>query len=165
MLFFQIPYFFLNEEHYLHSNMKKRRPIALLFILIAVSLGILFYSKIVFPEDVRSYLRLGTYDQFGPLAISIELFFAGLYLLRKHEKTNFALAVFAFTALLDPFFNLTGIFTTMVPVYGTLLFVGCALISLWVAFSNAFGTGKISVLGAVGSFLFGLVIELFFNSF
>lgn len=143
--------------------MKTRKIIAFLFIAIAIPLGILFYSKIQFPTEIRAYFRLGTYNQFGPLAISIELLAAGFYLLISHKKTNFALALFAFTALLDPFFNLTGIFTSLVPVYATILFVVCAIISLWVAFSNVFETGRISFINAFGSFVLGAIVELFFN--
>ena len=142
--------------------MKTRRIIAIVFLLIAVSLGIYFHSKIEFPTDVRDYFRIGTYNQFGPLAISIELLVAGYYLFVGHSKTNFALALFAFTALLDPFFNLTGIFTSLVPTYATILFIVCAITALWIAFSNAFGTGRISFLNAFGSFILGVVVELFF---
>lgn len=141
----------------------KRRIIAIIFIVIALVLGAIFHSKIEFPTDLRAYLRIGTYDQFGPLAISIELLAAGTYLFMGHQKANFALALFAFTALLDPLFNLTGIFTSMVPTYASLLFVGCAIASLWIAFSNAFDTGRISIFTAVGSFILGVIVELFFN--
>ena len=143
--------------------MKARRIIAILFIVIALILGVFFYSKIVFPTEIQAYFRVGTYDQFGPLAISIELLVAGYYLLIDSKKTNFALALYAFTALLDPFFNLTGIFTSLVPTYATILFVVCAIVSLWIAFSNAFGTGRISFVNAFGSFVLGAAIELFFN--
>ncbi|MEM9076008.1 MAG: hypothetical protein AAGC43_03170 [Bacteroidota bacterium] len=143
--------------------MKTRRIIAILFLLVAISLGIYFHSKIEFPTEIRAYFRIGTYSQFGPLAISIELLIAGYYLFLGHKKANFALALFAFTALLDPFFNLTGIFTTQVTIYATILFVICAVISLWIAFSNAFETGRISFFNAFGSFVLGVIVELFFN--
>ena len=141
-----------------------RRSIAFVFIAIALVLGIIFHSQIEFPRDVREYFRFGTYDRFGPLAISIELLVAGWYLFMGHSKANFALALFAFTALLDPFFNLTGIFTSMVPLYATLLFMACALVALYIAFSNAFDTGRISFFAAMGSFVLGAAVELFFNN-
>ena len=143
--------------------MKARRTIAAVFLLIALGLGIYFHYKIEFPTDIRDYFRIGTYNQFGPLAISIELLVAGYYLFVGNGKANFALALFAFTALLDPFFNLTGIFTSLVPTFATILFVVCAITSLWITFSNAFGTGRIRFLNAFGSFILGVIIELFFN--
>ncbi|WP_422860033.1 hypothetical protein ACOKFD_03755 [Flagellimonas sp. S174] len=143
--------------------MKTQRIVAAIFLLIAMILGFYFHSKIQFPTEIGSYFRIGTYNQFGPLAISIELLVAGYYLFVGHKKTNFALALFAFTALLDPFFNFTGLFTSLVPIYATIIFVVCALIALWIAFSNTFGTGRISFLNALGSFILGAVLELFFN--
>jgi len=145
--------------------MKNRRIIALIFVILALVLGVIFFSKIDFPEEVRLYFKKSFYGQFGPLAISIELLIAGIYLFMGHSKTNFTLALFAFTALLDSFFNLIGLFTSAVPLYATILFVGCALVAFWLAFSNAFGLGRISFIGAFGSFLLGNAVELFFNAF
>lgn len=145
--------------------MKWARGTAVIFMGIALVLGFIFYSKIEFPTEIQSYFRIGTYDQFGPLALCVELLFAGFYLFTSHKKTNFALALFAFTALLDPIFNLTGLFTSLVPTYASITLVICAILCLWIAFSNAFGTGKISFFNAIGSFFLGVVVELFFNYF
>jgi len=71
--------------------------------------------------------------------------------------------LFAFTALLDPILNLVGLFTSSLPVYAIILFLGSAIVSLWLAFTNAFNLGRISFAGALGSFLPGNAIELFFN--
>ena len=143
--------------------MRKRKLIAALFIGIALVLGTLFYRAINFPILLEGYFKPSFYNQFGPLAISIELLIASYYLFIKHSKANFALAVFAFTALLDPIFNLTGLFSSLVPVYATILFVLCALVALWLAFTNTFALGRISFLAAFGSFVLGTLIELFFN--
>ena len=143
--------------------MKTRKILATVFITIAVVLGLIFYSKIDFPKGLEAYFKKEFYNQFGPLAISIELLIAGFYLYTKHPKTNFTLALFGFTALLDPFFNLIGLFTSSVPIYAMVLFVSCALLALWLAFSNAFKLGRISFIGAFVSFILGNAIELFFN--
>lgn len=145
--------------------MKWAKGIAVVFMGIALVFGILFYAKIEYPTEIQSYFRFGTYDQFGPLALCVELLFAGYYLFTVHPKTNFTLALFAFTALLDPIFNLTGLFVSLVPIYATITFCVCAILCLWIAFSNAFGTGKISFFHAMGSFLLGTIVELFFNYF
>ena len=145
------------------SKMKAYRIIATIFILIALGLGIVFFSELSFPLNLEDYFKREYYNQFGPLAICVELLVAGIYLFRKHPKANFTLALYGFTALLDPVFNAIGLFNTSVPVYGTVLFIGCAIPALWMAFSNSFDLGRISFIAAFGSFLLGLAVELFFN--
>ena len=145
--------------------MKNRNIIASMFIAIAIILGVIFLSKIVFPVGLEDYFKKDYYNQFGPFVISIELLIAGIYLFIEHSKANFTLALFAFTALLDPFFSLIGLFTSLIPFYAMVIFSCCALLALWIAFSNVFGLGRISFLGAFGSFILGSVIELFLNGF
>ena len=142
---------------------ERRNQVALLFMILALALGTVFYFDLDFPTQLEGYLKREYYGQFGPLAIAVELFAAGFYLFIRHDKANFTLALFGFTAILDPFFNLVGLFTSQVPVYATVLFVICALISLWLAFSNTFNLGRISFWSALGSFLLGNAVELFFN--
>ncbi len=143
--------------------MKVRKGIAVLFIIISLVLGLIFHSKIELPVVISAYFRIGTYNQFGPLAISIELLAAGINLFIGHKKANFVLALFGFTALLDPIFNFVGIFSSTMPLYGTIIFAVCALVALWVALSNAFETGRISKINLFGSLILGIAIELFFN--
>lgn len=143
--------------------MNKRKTLALAFMLIAIVLGIFFFTKIEFPVGLEGYFKNEYYNQFGPLAICVELLIAGLYLLWGHAKANFALGVFAFTALLDPIFNLAGLFTSQVPLFAALIFIGCALLALYIAFTDKMNTGRISVWAALISFVLGAIIELFFN--
>jgi len=145
--------------------MNTRKIIATLFILLALVLGVLFYSELLFPKGLEDYFTAEYYNQFGPLAICVELLVAGCYLFSKHLNTNFTLALFGFTALLDPFFHAIGLFPSDVPTYGMILFAVCALLALWLAFSNTFKLGRISFLGAVVSFILGNAVELFFNYF
>ncbi|MEL6303540.1 MAG: hypothetical protein AAGL29_04025 [Bacteroidota bacterium] len=144
--------------------MKARIFIALGFISIGLAFSLIFFTQIEFPTEVRTYFRTGTYDKFGPLVISVEMVVAGASLLFSKSKANFALAIFGFTALLDPFFNLTGIFTSLVPTYATLVFVFCAIISLWIAFTDTFDTGRIKLFEVLKSFVLGTAIELFINN-
>lgn len=145
--------------------MNVRKIIALVFIALSLVLGIIFFLDIEFPIGLADYFKRDYYNQFGPLAISIELLIAGSYLFVKHSKTNFTLALFGFTALLDPIFNILGLFSSNLPLYGTIIFVCCALLSLWIAFSNAFNLGRISFIATLARFLLGNMIELFFNYF
>lgn len=155
----------VTSKNHQNSFMNTRKIIAALFIIVALVLGAIFYSGLDFPMGLEAYFKWSFYNQFGPLAICIELLIAGMYLYRKYPKTNFTLALFGFTALLDPLFNAIGLFESSVPVYGMILFAVCAIVALWLAFSNTFKLGRISFLGAFVSFIFGNVIELFFNYF
>ena len=143
--------------------MKTRKIIATIFIIMAIVLGVIFYIKIDFPMGLEAYFKKEYYSQFGPLAICIELLIAGFYLFTKHPKSNFTLALFGFTALLDPIFNTIGLFTSRVPTYAMVLFVIWALLALWLAFSNTFKLGRISLIGVIVSFILGITVELFFN--
>ncbi|MDX1333678.1 MAG: hypothetical protein R3252_11650 [Robiginitalea sp.] len=143
--------------------MNKRKAIASIFLLTGVILGIIFYRNLEFPQGPEPYLQKSFYNQFGPMAIVVEMLFAGYYLMLGSSKANFALALFAFTAVLDAFFNFTGLFASGVPLYAMILFLGCAGVSLWVAFTNTFETGRISLIKALGSFILGNAVELFFN--
>ena len=143
--------------------MKTRKIIATVFVLIALILGFIFYTKLVFPTGIEQYFTSAYYNQFGPLAICIELLIAGYYLFVGHHKANFTMALFGFTAILDPFFNSVGLFTSIVPLYAMIVFLCCALVALFLAFSNTFMPGRISWIGAFISFLMGSAVELFFN--
>lgn len=145
--------------------MKKRKTISLVLLFVAIVTSIAFLLKIEFPQGFETYFKREYYNQFGPLAISIELLFAGYYLFVGHKKTNFALALFGFTALLDPFFDQIGLFKSIVPLYGTIILSICALFCIWLAFKNVFKLKRISFIVALASFILGCFVELFFNYF
>ncbi len=140
-----------------------RKILAGLYILTALILGAIIYSGLVTNEDWGQYFRKEYYNKLGPIAICVEMLVAGIHLFSKHKSANFTLALFAFTALLDPIFNAIGLFQTNVPVYATIIFIILALPALWIAFSNTFSLGRISWPKAALSFVFGVLIELFFN--
>ena len=143
--------------------MKKRKTIALLLFVIGIVLTIAFIRKIDFPQGFEAYFKREYYNQFGPLAISVELLTASYYLFIGHKKTNFALALFGFTALLDPLFNQIGLFDSIVPLYATIIFSICALLCLWLAFTNTYKLKRLSIFAAFFSAVLGVFVELFFN--
>lgn len=143
----------------------RRKIVAVLFILIAVGFGVYFYTQIDFPTGLNAYFEKAFYGQFGPLAICVELFIAGLMVYRKKPKVNFTLALFAFTIIADVIFNMAGVFTSSIPLVGVIVLSGCGLAALYMAFTNAFNLGKISWLNAIGSFILGTLVDLFFNYF
>ena len=119
--------------------------------------------RIDFPQGFEAYFKREYYNQFGPMAISIELLIASYYLFIGHKKTNFTLALFGFTALLDLLFNQIGLFTSIVPLYGTIILSICGLISIYLAFTNTFKLKRLSLLTALLSVILGVFVELFFN--
>lgn len=143
--------------------MKDRKLTASLFILIALILGTLFWMDVVLPTDVRAYFRKSFYGQFGPLAMSVELLAAGASLFTKHEKANFALALFGFTVVLDSLFTLVGLFASQIPLYANIVLLICAIIALGLAFTDTYKLGRISWVEALWSFILGNAVELFFN--
>lgn len=143
--------------------MKKRKIISLLLLIIGLALSVAFIAKIEFPQGFEAYFKREYYNQFGPLAISVELLIASYYLFIGHKKTNFTLALFGFTALLDPVFNQIGLFNSIVPLYGTIVLSICALLCLWLAFNNTFKLKRLSHIAAILSVVLGVFIELFFN--
>ncbi|MBO6606096.1 hypothetical protein [Psychroserpens sp.] len=143
--------------------MKKIKLIALILLFIAASLSIAFILKIEFPRGFEAYFKREYYNQFGPLVISVELLIASYYLFIGHEKTNFALALFGSTALLDPIFNQLGIFESVMPLYGTIISSICGLFCLWLAFANSFELKRLSRLLGLLSLILGVLVELFFN--
>ena len=143
--------------------MNKRKTIALLLMIIGIGLSISFIMKIEFPIGFEAYFKREYYNLYGPLAISIELLIASYYLFIGHKKTNFTLALFGFTALLDPLFNQIGFFNSIVPLYGTIILSICALLCLWLAFVNTYQLKRLSNLEAFFSFILGMIVELFFN--
>lgn len=145
--------------------MEKRKLFSVLLLILGAFLSLVFISKIQFPQGLETYFKREFYNQFGPLVIGIELLVAGYYLFRGNEKTNFALALFGFTALLDALFNLIGLFDSLMPLYASIIVSICGLICLWMAFSNSFKFNGMSILRTMVSVIIGVMTELFFNYF
>lgn len=143
--------------------MKNSKAVSILLLLIATTMSIAFFLKIDFPQGFERYFEREYYKQFGPLVVSIELFIAGYYLFIEHQKANFALAVFGFTALFDWIFDQIGLSQSLMPLYGTVVMTICAIFCLWIAFQNVFKQQRISLIALIASFAIGGIIELFFN--
>lgn len=143
--------------------MRKRKIIALILLILGVLLSVAFFLQIEFPQRFGAYFKRDYYKQFGPLIISIELVIAGIYLFKEHKKTNFTLALFGFTALLDLLFNQIGLLDSLMPLYGTIIMSICALLCFWLAFFNSFNLRPMNVLKTIASVTIGIATEFFFN--
>ena len=147
------------------SSLRTRKIIATVFIALALVLGAVSFRAIDFPIGIEAYFQPAYYQQFGRLALCAELLVAGRYLYVRHAKANFALALFGFSVLLDAACNIstlaTGSFTL---ILGMLLLSCAAGVALWLAFTNTFRLGRITFVGAVGSFILGTLFESFFDA-
>ena len=143
--------------------MGKRKIIASLLLSIGVLLSIAFLLQIDFPQGFEVYFERAYYSQFGPLVISIELLTASYYLFIEHKNTNLALAIFGFTGLLDPILTKLGYLNSSMPLYGTIIIAACALLCLWLAFSNTFKLSPMTLLKITISVIIGFITEIFFN--
>ncbi|MEL7120216.1 MAG: hypothetical protein AAFO07_12265 [Bacteroidota bacterium] len=144
--------------------MTNRKLIASIFIILALVLGGIFYTQLVFPTRVNAYMRLSFLGQFGSIAICVELLAAGINLFIGHKKTNFLLALFGFTAFLDPIFSLLGLFGSNTPLYATVLFLISGGVALWIAFKNVFKLEALSKAAVVMALVLGVAVEFFFNA-
>lgn len=143
--------------------MNTRKAIATIFMGIALVFSVLLYLDTNYPEDFSEYFSLSFYTQYGPIAIAIELFIAGFYLFRGSKRANFALALFGFTVFADILFQITSLISSNTPLYAMLVFSACAIGAFYIAFSNAFNLGRITLLATIASFVMGNALEWFFN--
>lgn len=143
--------------------MKTRKSIAITFSVIAMVMAIVFYLNLNLPKNIEGYFKKSYYGQLGALAIAVELAISAYYLFLGNNKANFYLALFGFTAILDLLLHISSLLTSNVPIYGMVIFATCAVAAFYIAFSNSFNLGKISLLGALLSFAMGNAIEWFFN--
>ena len=141
------------------------RILSIAFLITGGVLAVIFYSEMTIPDNISGYFKREYYGQLGGIVIAIELITAGMHLLQKHKKINFTMALFGFSAVLDPIFNYTGILSSNVPDYGTIIFLVFAVVALYIAFTNAFDSDKISIRNILLSLILGVIIELFFNYF
>jgi len=144
--------------------MSLRKIIAVVFMGVALVFSVFLYLETNHPEDFGEYFNLSFYTQYGPIAISIELFIAGFYLFKESKKANFALALFGFTVVMDIVFHITSFINSNTPLYAMLVFSGCAIGAFYISFSNAFNLGKITLLATITSFVMGNIIEWFFTT-
>ncbi|WP_116771839.1 hypothetical protein [Maribacter litoralis] len=146
-------------------SVDKRRLIAISFGVLALILSIVFFLKVDTPQHLGDYFTQAYYGQFGAIAICVELIAAAYYLYVGHKKTNFTMALFAFTVVLNGILNLFGVGTVIIPLAIMMLLLVSGGIAFFIAFSNAFNLGKISIGNVILSFVFGNIIAFYFNYF
>ncbi len=140
--------------------MEKNKLIGLGFSIIASIFCVVFALQTDLEIGLKSYLSLDYLMQLTPLIISVMLLAGGVFLIIKHAHAIPALALFGFTALEDIIFNWFGITTSYLPIYAIVVFFCCALIALWIVYSNMFDIKRLSVKEGALALIFGTAVNL-----
>jgi len=149
--------------------MAASKIIGIIFSIIAVLFSTIFIIqsdlsidfKDYFDFSFKSYFSLEYLRQISPLILCLILLYGGLLLIIKPSKSNPVLALFGFTILEEIVFNWLGIITINYPVYVVVVFLCCALLALWIAYSNTINSKRLSFKEGVSSLILGTLINLF----
>ncbi len=149
--------------------MAARKIIGITFSIIAVLFSTVFliYTDLslnfneYFDFSLKSYFSLAYLRQITPLVVCLILLHGGMLLLTKPSKSNPVLALFGFIVMEEVIFNILGIMTIAFSIYIVAVFFCCALLSLWIAYSNTINMKHLSFKEGVSSLILGTLINAF----
>ncbi len=149
--------------------MAARKIIGIIFSIIAVLFSTIFIIqsdlsidfKDYFDFSFKSYFSLEYLRQITPLILCLILLYGGLLLIIKPSKSNPVLALFGFTVLEEIVFGWLDIITINFPLVVIVVFFCCALLALWIAYSNTINSKRLSFKEGVSSLILGTLINLF----
>ncbi len=149
--------------------MAARKIIGIIFSIIAILFCVIFMIqsnlsfdfKDYFDFSLKSYFSLAFLRQITPLILCLILLNGGLLLIIKPSKSNPILALFGFTVLEEIVFDWLDIITIDFPIYVTALFFCCALLALWIAYSNRINLKRLSFKEGISSLFLGTLINAF----
>ena len=147
--------------------MATRKIIGIIFSIIAVLFSVILVIgsnlsidfKEYFDFSLKSYFSLAFLRQITPLITSLILLYGGILLIIKPSKSNPVLALFGFIVLEEVLFNWLDIITINFPVYIVAVFFCCALLALWIAYSNTINLKRLSFKEGVSSLILGTLIN------
>ncbi len=113
-----------------------------------------------FNTSFKSYFSLGYLQKITPLIINLILLYGGILLIFKPLKSNPVLALFGFTVLEELLFNWFGVINTNYSSYIIVIFFCCAILSVWIAYSNKINQKRLSFTEAASSLFLGTLINL-----
>jgi hypothetical protein len=149
--------------------METRKLIGITFINIAVISSILFSIeenltldiKNYFDFSFKSYFSIAFLRRITPLILCFILLYGGFLLLLKPLKSNTVLALFGFTVIEEIVFHWFGIMTIDFSAFIIGLFFCCAILCLFIAYSNQINLKRLSIKEGLSSLLFGTLINAF----
>ncbi len=147
--------------------MAARKIIGIIFSVIAILFCVIFILqsnvsidfKEYFDFSFKSYFSLTYLSQITPLILCLILLYGGLLLIIKPDKSNPVLALFGFTVLEEILFDWFDIITINFPVYVIVVLFCCALVALWVAYSNRINSKRLSFKEGLSSLILGTLIN------
>lgn len=148
--------------------MEPRKIIGLLFSIVAILFSTLFIIQSdlnidlneYFDGSFKSYFSLDFLRQITPLIINLILLYGGLLLIFKPLKSNSVLALYGITVLEELLFNWFGIISTNYPTYIIIISLCCAILSVWIAYSNIINQKRVSFKEGASSLFLGTLINL-----
>lgn len=148
--------------------MPARKIIGSLFSIIAILFSAIFIMQTnlnidldaYFDFSFKSYFSLDYLRQITPLLINLILLYGGILLIFKPSISNPVLALFGFTVIEEVLFNWFGVISTNYPTYIIVIFFCCALLSVWIAYSNKINQKRLSFKEGVSSLFIGTLINL-----
>jgi len=145
-----------------------RKIIGVTFSIIAILFNVLFIMQSnlsfdlgeYFNLSLKSYFSLNYLRQITPLIINLILLYGGVLLIYRPLKSNPVLALFGFTVLEEALFNWLGVISTNYETYINVVFLCCAILSVWIAYSNKINQKRLSFKEGASSLFLGTLINL-----
>jgi hypothetical protein len=149
--------------------MATRKIIGIAFSFIGILFSIIFLLqsdlntnlKEYFDFSLKSYFSLSYFNQVLPLIICLILSYGGILLILKPTKSNPILATFGFAVLEEIMFSWFGIIFIKFPTYIVVIFFSCALLALWIAYSDTINQKSLSLKEGISSLILGTIITAF----
>lgn len=141
--------------------MKNSRIIGIAFTLLAIAICYNVICRIEFSIQLENNFSLEYWMQFTPLVIGLTMLVSGVFLIFEHPKTNFMLSLFGFDVLEEIIFDYIGYTTTNLVSLEVIVLLICALVALWMAFSNPFKLKPLSTKEVIIGLVFGALLSLF----
>ena len=139
---------------------KLRIPSGLLLGLAGLVIFASLFSNIDLMVDLPTYFKPEYYNQFSPLILCALLINAGVFIILKHKRTNFSLAMFGYTALEELLFRAIGLSQNLWPTWLIISFLLLGGICVFLAHRNPYKLKALSIRDLIVSLAFG-----FFESF
>lgn len=148
--------------------MAARKIIGFIFSIIAIIISVLFMMQTDLSFDLNEYFNISFKSYFSldylrkitPLFINLILLYGGVLLIFKPLKSNTVLALFGITIIEEALFNWLGVISTNYPIYIVVIFLCCAILSVWIAYSSKINNKQLSIKEGASSLLFGTLINL-----
>lgn len=136
------------------------RALGLSFMIVGLVCAIVFSIPVKTNPDPSVWFTQEYYSQFLPIAISVMLLLCGVFMVFKHSKANFNLAVFGHTASEEALFSWIGLTDGSLPAWAMWIFFLLSLVTLWIAYSNVLQQKRLSVLEALFGICLGAILIL-----